>query len=517
VLKNDIILRRIPVIFLDAGGLLEDEIVGGDSGAEDYLAGPLDIDELDGRIRQVFQVGTLGINYHPVSGLPGYNTAYRRIRDILERKGSFALCFMDIQGFRRFNRRFGYEQGDRVLSATARMVSRVLQSRQRHLDFFGHLGSDDFVLVTDEERVEDLCSELVEQFEWEMLELFDPLRREPDPESLFPHLPAWGEMLWERVFLSIAILTHEGGQPGHVARIMEQGMDLLSDAKQEPKSRWIRQDPVPRVSSSPCYSGSTVVEEATGLLAGRFPKPPNGRLSQHVDLFHKILSNRDMDMFFQPIVYVGSGDLFGYEALLRGPRGTHFESPVLLFAMARRLDMEPELDLLCLKTLQAAAPAWNFRRDDKIFFNLCPESFFSPRFQEALDGLSGGLRPETMVLEVTRKRRILEFPCFRASVEACRKKGFQVAIDDAKAGTLSLRTILELVPDFIKLDISITRNIHLDPSRQRLFRQFRSFCSRRNVKLISEGVEQPQERDFLLANGAELAQGFFYALPRPVM
>jgi len=514
-LKNDIILRHIPVIFLDADGLLEDEIVAGESGAEDYLNGPLNIGELDGRIRQVFQMGTLGINYHPVSGLPGYNSAYRRIREILERKGPFAVCFMDIRGFRRFNQRFGYNQGDHLLAATARLVSRVLQSRQRHLDFFGHLSSDDFVLVTDEDGVEDLCSELVEQFEWKMPELFDSLRPEPDPQSLFPNSTVKEESLRDRVFLSIAILTHEESNSRHVAQMIEQGMELLTHAKQEQKSRWVRQKKKTRTPVFPFSSGSVVLEESTGLLSGRFQRRPNGKLAKHVGVFHEIISNQDIEMFFQPIVYMESGELFGYEALLRGPKGTHFESPVILFGMARRLEMEPELDLLCMKKLQAAAASRGIHGDEKIFFNLCPESFFSPRFHEAWDALAEDLRPERMVLEVTRKRRIREFPCFRESIERYRKKGFQVAIDDAKAGTLSLRTILELVPDYVKIDISIIRNIHRDPSRQRLFRQFHSFCKRRNVKLISEGVEQRQERDFLLENGAELAQGFYYALPQP--
>jgi len=514
-LKNDLILRHIPVIFLGAEGLLEDEIVAGESGAEDYLSGPLDLDELDGRIRHVFQMGTLGINYHPVSGLPGHNSTYRKIQEALERQGPFAVCFLDLQGFRSFNQRFGYAQGDRILADTARLVSRVLQARQRYYDFFGHLSSDKFVLVTEPEGVEALCSEIVEQFEWKMPELVDSLRPCPDPQSLFPEDALPQEDFRERVFLSIAILTHEEDRPRHVARMIDQGMDLLSHAKGEPRSRWVRQKKAPGVPVMPLPAGPVVLEEFPGLLSGRFQKQPNGRMSGLVGQFREIVSGQAIDMHFQPIVYVETGEPFGYEALLRGPRGTHFESPVILFAMARRLDMESELDLLCMKRLQAALAACGSLGGAKIFFNLCPESFFSPRFHEAWDALAGELRPSRMVLEVTRKRRIREFPCFRSSIEAYRRKGFQVAIDDAKAGTLSLRTILELVPDYVKIDVSIIRNIHRDLARQRLFRQFQSFCKRRNVRLISEGVEHRPERDFLLENGAELAQGFFYARPQP--
>jgi EAL domain-containing protein (putative c-di-GMP-specific phosphodiesterase class I)/GGDEF domain-containing protein len=514
-IKNDIVLRHIPVIVLDPDGLLPDEIAAAESGAEDCLIGPVDTEELDVRIRQVFHVGSLGINYHPVSGLPGYSSAYRRIREVLERQSTFALCFLDIQGFRSFNRRFGYEKGDRILGATARLISRVLHSRQRCLDFFGHLSSDDFVLITEAEGVETLCSEIVEQFEWRMPELLGTLPREPDPQSLFGELPCrGGERHPESLSLSIAILTNEDGSLRHPAQAIEQGTELLAYARQERKSRWVRQKPKEKPAGFPWVSGPPELEKFSGQGAGGFRKGQLGRMTEQVKRFHEILRDHEIETFFQPIVYVESGELFGYEALLRGPRGTHFESPVMLFSMARRMDMERELDLLSLRKLREAAAGARMRGGtEKIFFNLCPESFFSPRFLEAWETVAGDLRPERMVLEVTRKRRIQEFSCFRASIQQLRTKGFQVAVDDARAGTLSLRTILELLPDYIKVDISITRNIHQDPARQRLFRQLHSFCKLRNVKLISEGVEQQKERDFLLENGAELAQGYYYSEP----
>jgi EAL domain-containing protein (putative c-di-GMP-specific phosphodiesterase class I)/GGDEF domain-containing protein len=513
-IKNDIVLRHIPVIVLDPEGLLPDQIAAAESGAEDCLIGPVDMEELDARIHQVFHVGSLGINYHPVSGLPGHSSTYRRIREVLERQAPVALCFLDIQGFRRFNRRFGYEEGDRILSATARLISRVLHSRQRCLDFFGHLSSDDFVLITEEEGVEELCSEIVEQFEWRVPEWLGSLPREPDPQSLFRDIPSRGEEgLPERVFLSIAMLTNEDGSLRHPAQAIEQGTELLALARQERKSRWVRQKPKEKPSGFPWISGPAVREESSGRGAGTFPTWPIGKMTEQVRRFHEILRDQEIETFFQPIVYVESGELFGYEALLRGPRGTHFESPVMLFSMARRMDMERELDLLSLRKLREAAAGARMRGAGKIFFNLCPESFFSPRFLEAWETVAGDLRPERVVLEVTRKRRIQEFSSFRASIQQLRNKGFQVALDDARAGTLSLRTILELLPDYIKIDISITRNIHQDLARQRLFRQLHSFCKLRNVKLISEGVEQQKERDFLLENGAELAQGFYYSHP----
>ena len=386
-----------------------------------------------------------------------------------------------------------------------------------HFDRFpqglsGHLRADDFVLITDSESVEDLCSDIVEQFEWKLPDLCRFNGQEQ--ENLLGNIPFQEESHPDRIFLSIAILTQEAGRPDHVALMIDQGTELLRHAKETNKSRWVKQKKNTQPSTLPFQSGPVVLEETKGLLSGGFQRRPNGSLSQQVKVFREIVQNHDIEMFFQPIVYLKSGEVFGYEALLRGPSGTHFESPVILFGMARKLDMEHELDLLCLQQLHKAG--MDIGETEKIFFNVSPESFFRPRFREACLRIAEDISPERIVLEVTRKRRIREFPSFRDSLEHFRRQGFQVAVDDTKAGTLSLRTILELLPDYIKIDISVTRNIHLDPSRQRLFWQFQSFAKRRNVRLISEGVEQEQERDFLLENGAELAQGFFFSTPLPL-
>jgi len=89
-------------------------------------------------------------------------------------------------------------------------------------------------------------------------------------------------------------------------------------------------------------------------------------------------------------------------------------------------------------------------------------------------------------------------------------------VDDARAGTLSLRTILELEPDYIKTDITVTRDIHNDVAKQRIFRQFRAFCNRQQIEIIPEGVESEQEKDYLRKNGARLGQGFLFSHPAPL-
>lgn len=511
-LKNDLTLRHIPLILIDFEPLLEGELAARESGADDYLHKPVSVDELQGRIRQILRQGTMGFNCHPVTGLPGYDAVYRKLQETLEKGRPFAICFLDIHEFRHFNQRYGYARGDELLRRFSRQVVEVLQAGNRYLDFFGHLGADDFVFVTDPDRVEDLCSKILGRFEQSVTDFYEP------PDLQRGYILTQGrdgrETPRERIFLSIAIITDEAGRPAHVARIVEQGSELLTLAKRERRSLWVKErrrsssclQPAASKSPSPCPR-----EAGPASGSGR---DPNQALSEHFRRFREIIQAQSLHIHFQPIVHLDTGYTFGYEALVRGPLETYFESPVILFSLARKLDMELVLDLICLRKLQKVAG--HIPDSKKIFFNVSPHSFTNPMFREFCERAARDLAPERVVLEVTRKRRIREYARFREAVAYFKTRGYSLAVDDARAGTLSLRTILELEPDYIKTDITVTRDIHTDAAKQRVFRQFRAFCTRQEIEIIPEGVESEQERDYLRSHGARLGQGFLFSPPAPL-
>ena len=512
-LKNDLVLRHIPLILIDYEPLLEGELAARESGADDYLHKPVSIRELDGRIRQILRQGTMGFNCHPVTGLPGYDAVYRKIQETLEKGRPFAICFLDIHEFRHFNQRYGYARGDELLRKISRGVVEVLQAAGRYLDFFGHLGADDFVLVTDPDRAEGLCSQIVERFEQSIPDFYEP----SDLENgyILTQNRNGEETSHKRIFLSIAVITHEAGRPGHVARIVEQGSELLALAKKEQRSLWVKErrrslTSLPSVTPEGERPGPEEVRSKP--VSG--PRPVTQALSEHFKRFREIVQAQSLQIHFQPIVHLDTGYTFGYEALVRGPLETYFESPVILFSLARKLDMELVLDLICLRKLQKVAG--RIPDSKKVFFNVSPSSFSNPMFREFCDRAAQDLVPERVVLEVTRKRRIREYPKFREAADYFKARGYNLAVDDARAGTLSLRTILELEPDYIKTDITVTRDIHNDTAKQRIFRQFRAFCNRQQIEIIPEGVESEQEKDYLRQNGARLGQGFLFSHPAPL-
>jgi len=397
-----------------------------------------------------------------------------------------------------------------VLRMTARVMTRVLHALGQDLDFLGHTGADDFVLITSPERIEEVCPRIVEEFDQEIQQYYEPFDLERGHITIQSRS---GQKIPSGIiFLSIAVITSGTDKPHHVAPILEQGAELLAYAKRYQKSLWVKER-----RTRPGYrSAASVKSEVPHELNELHPTP----VSHHVDsigarasLFRELVRKKDVHMFFQPIVSLETQEVYGYEALLRGPIGTYFESPVILFSMARETEMVLELDLLSYQKVMGFIE--RIPPPLKLFFNVSPESFYSPMFREILLMAMEHISPERTVLEVTRKRRIVEYKAFRAAAEYFKQKGFRLAVDDAQSGTLSLHTILELVPDFIKVDISVIRGISSDGEKQRIFRQFIGYCNKQGAELIPEGIESQEEKEFIKKQGARFAQGFLFAPPGP--
>ena len=510
-LKNDMVFRHIPIILIHRELLPSEELDARESGADDYLRKPLDTQEVHGRIQQILRRGTIGVNRNLVTGLPGYNSVIHRINETIDEQRPFAICLMDLEGLRYFNHRYGYDRGDDVLRMSARVMIKVLKAVGRDLDFLGHIGADDFILITTSEDIDGLCTKILEEFDRQIPHHYEPFDLEKG------HIVVQGrrgeEILAGIVFLSIAIITSETGKPQHVATILEQGAELLTYAKKSRRSRWVKERRTGPGSSATMLlkpaAPSDVVERIAAPVSNK-----GDSLVGKISAFRELVRKKDLRVYFQPIVCLETNEIYGYEALLRGPAGTYFESPVILFSMARETEMVLELDILSFQKVLAHME--HIPSPLKLFFNVSPESFYSPMFREIVLMAKEHIPPARMVLEVTRKRRILEYKAFRDAAEYFKQKGFRLAVDDAQSGTLSLHTILELVPDFVKVDISVVRGIASDKEKQRLFRQFINYCEKQGAELIPEGVESREEKEFIKKQGARLAQGFLFSRPRPL-
>ncbi len=224
-----------------------------------------------------------------------------------------------------------------------------------------------------------------------------------------------------------------------------------------------------------------------------------------------VIQKKDIRVLFQSIVVLTTGKPIGYEALVRGPKGTFLENPVDLFNFAESTNMLLELDAVC-RSLSVEKAVF-LKNDEMLFLNTDPSVINTDYFKK-LEFLKNGLvSPEHICIEITERSCVKNFSMFSTNIKDLRSHGVKVAIDDVGEGYSSLNAIAELKPDFIKIDITLVRNIDADSIRFNLVRLITEFAKRTNSRLIAEGVETQEECQALMSLGVEYGQGYLFMRP----
>jgi EAL domain-containing protein (putative c-di-GMP-specific phosphodiesterase class I) len=143
--------------------------------------------------------------------------------------------------------------------------------------------------------------------------------------------------------------------------------------------------------------------------------------------------------------------------------------------------------------------------------NLSPSTIVSPSFLETFGSVA-----DRIVIEVSEQAPVQQYDTLHQALAAFRRAGGRLAVDDAGAGYASLRHILQLRPDLIKLDLSLTRGIHIDRQRRALAAALASFAAELDIDIVAEGVQQQAELDALVALGIRYGQGYFLVHPAPL-
>jgi EAL domain-containing protein (putative c-di-GMP-specific phosphodiesterase class I)/GGDEF domain-containing protein len=224
------------------------------------------------------------------------------------------------------------------------------------------------------------------------------------------------------------------------------------------------------------------------------------RTSKVADL-RRTLRDGSVYVDYHPIVWTDSGEVFGYEALARGEmRG--LRSPEVMFEVAAEADLVWELSRLCrMRAIEGMET--RLKPDELLFMNVDPHDFADP----LLEGIPVP-DPQRVVIEITERTAIRDYPAMRARLARFRERGFRIAVDDAGAGYAGLGSIANLEPDFIKLDISLISLIDTNFLKQNLVETLVKFSDEHGAKVIAEGVERGEELETLKRLGVHLVQGF---------
>lgn len=228
---------------------------------------------------------------------------------------------------------------------------------------------------------------------------------------------------------------------------------------------------------------------------------------RRVDLMRRVAQGPGLRIVFQPIVELASGRAVGQEALARFDM-TPVRPPDVWFADASELGLRIDLELaavrLALGHLQEIPP------EQFLAVNLSPETASSEPFLSLLRERS----VERVLFEVSEHARVHDYDELNSALAKLRERGGRLAIDDAGAGFASLQHILRLRPDFIKLDMTLTRGVDTDPARRALATALTNFAAEIGARIIAEGIETLDEMDALVALGIGLGQGFYLGYPQ---
>jgi len=228
----------------------------------------------------------------------------------------------------------------------------------------------------------------------------------------------------------------------------------------------------------------------------------------------RILQSRDILIRYQPIVRLGDGSVFGYEALSCGPDGDVFQNPEMMFSFAEKTDQIVDLERLC--RVESVRGSVRLPRGHKLFLNCSAHGIGD------VEGLSthlvaqvkaAGLAPSDVVLEITERVAVTAWNDFRKRIDDLRAMGFGVAIDDMGAGYSSLHSVAEVEPDFLKFDIALVRDIHLSPIKRGLLESLVLLAERIDSQVIAEGVEKEEEFETLREMNVPFGQGFLFSPP----
>jgi EAL domain-containing protein (putative c-di-GMP-specific phosphodiesterase class I) len=221
---------------------------------------------------------------------------------------------------------------------------------------------------------------------------------------------------------------------------------------------------------------------------------------------HTALLPNAITIKYQPIYDLVNEEVCGFEALSRFNKYPNMR-PDLMFKDAKNVGLGAELEVAAIR--EAFEGLQHFSPDIYISLNISPDTIL----HQAFVGLFDNIPLDRITLEITEHTVVELYHHVKAVLEPLRKKGMKLAIDDAGAGFSSFRHILELNPDIIKLDWTLTKNIDSDPGRRALVAAFVRFSKDTNSVLISEGVETKSELLAMQELGIERVQGNYFGYP----
>jgi diguanylate cyclase (GGDEF)-like protein len=229
----------------------------------------------------------------------------------------------------------------------------------------------------------------------------------------------------------------------------------------------------------------------------------------------QIIELQELKALFQPIIHMQTGEIIGYEGLIRGPSDSALHSPLNLFKVARGNNLSVEVEYLCSKIVLERFSKLNL--PGKLFLNISPECLLYPKVKqgETLDYIHEfGISADRVIIELTESQPTYDYDLLVKAVTHYRGMGFQIAIDDLGEGFSSLRLWSELRPEYVKIDMHFIQGINLDKVKLQFVRSIQQIAEASGTVVIAEGIETQTELLLIRDLGIECGQGYHIARPQ---
>ncbi|PSB16283.1 PAS domain S-box protein [filamentous cyanobacterium CCP2] len=412
-----------------------------------------------------------------LTDLPNRNLLIKRLELAINRAKRvngycFAVLFMDLDRFKVVNDSLGHLAGDELLISFAHK----LQSSIRATDLAARLGGDEFIIVLEEIKG---IQEAVKTAERIFTELQSPLMLEG-----------------HEVFVSTSIGIVLG------SREYDQASDLIRDA------------------DIAMYRAKAQGRARYEIFNAEMHTQALKRLHLENDL-RKAIERQEFVVYYQPIVALNSGQLVGFEALVRWQNSTRgLVAPGEFLAVAEETGLIVAIDRWMLRIACQQLAVWQKAFDNavlKVSVNLSARDFLGDRFIDEVEQalVQAGLNSSCLTLEITESMLIDNVEDTIALLERLRERGVQTSIDDFGTGYSSLSYLHRLPVDTLKIDRSFVSDMQGNDRNDEIVETIVALSNQLNLEAIAEGIETRQQLERLQRLGCELGQGYFFSRPLP--
>lgn len=238
-IRENPFLMHLPIVILTGKSEVQDKVEGLEAGADDYIVKPFEPDELLARVKMILKRSRRDLDANPLTRLPGNVSIINEIQERLDKKEKFAVLYLDLNKFKAFNDYYGFERGDELIKETAGIILESIGEKGGFTDFVGHIGGDDFVVVTSIDRAEEVAREIIKRFEGRIPFLYD---KEDRDRGYILSKDRTGEVKkFALVSISIGIVTNQLRTFRHIGEISAVGAELKNHAKTFKRSIYVKE------------------------------------------------------------------------------------------------------------------------------------------------------------------------------------------------------------------------------------------------------------------------------------